>query len=187
MRSRRRKEESVKKDGEIKEKWRVGGAVCLFSFKRAKNSEEAAQKEVGKEDSVVKTAFVRRSTTLIKSQMSLLIFMNAHFIPLTPAVNAEIGASNSIGTLFNGVRVPATNINFRSHKNECGTKLFHKICLFSSSSRPQSVSRGLHLRQAAVCETVARWKKAVNQANPDTSKSNTEPLAAPGCNLESER
>lgn len=53
MRSRRRKEESVKKDREIKEKWRVGGAVCLFSFKRAKNSQEASKK-VGKEDSVVK-------------------------------------------------------------------------------------------------------------------------------------
>lgn len=81
MRSRRRKEESVKKDGEIKEKWRVGAAVCLSSFKRAKNSQEAAKKKVGKEDSVVKTAFVRRSITLKKSQMSLLIFMNAHFIP----------------------------------------------------------------------------------------------------------
>lgn len=81
MRSPRRKEESVKKDGEIKEKWRVGGAVCLFSFKRAKNSQEAAKKKkVGKEDSVVKTASVRRSITLKKSQMSLLIFMNAHFI-----------------------------------------------------------------------------------------------------------
>lgn len=100
-------------------------------------------------------------------------------------LNAAIRASNLIGTLFNGVRVPATNINFRSppkkkKKNECGTKLFHKICLFSSSSRPQSVSRGLHLCQAAVCETVVQWKKAVNQADPDTSKSNTEPFAAPG-------
>lgn len=122
MRSRRRKEESVKKDGEIKVKWRVGGAVCLFSFKREKNSQEAAKKKVGKEDSVVKTAFVRRSTTLKKSQMSLLIFMNVHFIPLTPAVNAKIHASNLIGTLFNGVRVPATNINFRSHKKRMWNK-----------------------------------------------------------------
>lgn len=38
-----------------------------------------------------------------------------------------------------------------------------------------------------MCETVVQWKKAVNQADPDPSKSNTEPFAAPGCNLESER
>lgn len=60
------------------ESWRG----CLsFVFQKSKEFSGSGEKKGGKEDSVVKTAFVRRSITLKKSQMSLLIFMNAHFIP----------------------------------------------------------------------------------------------------------
>lgn len=73
-RSQSRKMARLKKNGELE-------GLFVFFLSKEQRILRKRQKKGGKEDSVVKTAFVRRSITLKKSQMSLLIFMNAHFIP----------------------------------------------------------------------------------------------------------